>query len=56
MKCPNMVDPTKKDMEQLGAIRHYFDNRPKEPEYHPVDTDDIIAGLTIIYLLIAFGL
>jgi hypothetical protein len=56
MNYPNMQHPTKKDMEQLGAIRHYLDNRNEEPEYHPADTEDTITGLVIIYLLIAFGL
>lgn len=51
-----MVDPTKKDMEQLGAIRHYLDNRTEEPEFHQTDTEATITGLIIIYLLIAFGL
>jgi hypothetical protein len=56
MKYPNMVDPTKKDMEQLGAIRHYLDNRTEEPDYHQPTREDTWAGVIIIYLLIAFGL
>jgi cytochrome b subunit of formate dehydrogenase len=56
MKYPNMIDPTKKDMEQLGAIRHYLDNRTEEPEFHQTDTEATITAVMIIYLLIAFGL
>jgi hypothetical protein len=43
-------------MEQLGAIRHYLDNRTEEPDYHQPTREDIWAGIIIIYLLIAFGL
>lgn len=56
MGFPNMQHPTKKDMEQLGAIRHYLDNRTEEPEYHQTDSEATITGVIIIYLLIAVGL
>jgi hypothetical protein len=56
MKYPNMIDPTKKDMEQLGAIRHYLDNPSSEPEFPTTSSDDKLLAFGIIYILIAVGL
>ena len=51
-----MLDPTTKDMEQLGAIRHYLDNQSIEPEYYQSDTEAMWTGVMIFYMLIAVGL
>jgi uncharacterized membrane protein len=34
MKYPNMVDPTEKDMEQLGAIRNMLDRQAQQQAAH----------------------
>jgi hypothetical protein len=54
MKYPNMVDPTKKDMEQLGAIRHYLDTHQQPTVDHSMDADDEALGRSCIILGIAF--
>jgi hypothetical protein len=56
MNYPNMQHPTKKDMEELGAIRNMLDRQATKQPYDYSTPDDVMSGYCIIILCIALFL